>query len=370
MSGGLQDSTADARWMAVALRLATRGLGNVWPNPAVGCILVKDGVPVGHGWTRPGGRPHAETEALRHAGAAAADSTAFVSLEPCAHHGKTPPCTDALIASRVARVVTATDDPDPRVAGRGHAQLRAAGIAVTEGVLRDEADHLNAGFFLRIRERRPLVAMKLAQSLDGRIALASGASQWITGLEARAQGHLLRAEHDAVLVGIGTVLADDPLLTCRLPGLQHRSPVRVVVDGHGRLPTTSALARTAGGPRVWQLTTAAAAANGERVRGVERIEVAADAHGRIDVAAALQALAERGVTRLLVEGGARVAGSLMGLGLVDRLHVFVAGRVIGGDGLAAIDALGLEALAEAPRFRHIQQRACGPDRLQLWARAD
>ncbi len=360
----------DAAWMATALRLAARGLGNAWPNPAVGCVLVRDGRCVGRGWTRPGGRPHAETEALARAGAAAAGATAYISLEPCAHHGHTPPCTDALIAAGVARVVTAIEDPDPRVAGAGHAQLRAAGVAVTENVARAEAERLNAGFFHRIRDGRPLVALKLAQSVDGRIATGTGESRWITGVEARAVGHRLRAEHDAVMVGSGTARLDDPELTCRLPGLEASSPVRVVVDGAATLAPTSRLVRTARAVPTWLLTGEAADTAALAAAGVRVLEVATDAAGHVDVAAALRALAGAGVTRVLVEGGAGLAGALAGAGLIDRLHLFAAGAVIGGDGLAAIGGFGLETLAAAPRFRHIHDLACGPDRLQLWTRAD
>ncbi len=360
----------DERWMALALALAARGLGRTWPNPSVGCVVVKEGRVVGRGWTQPGGRPHGETEALARAGAAARAAVAYVSLEPCAHHGRTPPCTDALIAAGVGRVVTATDDPDPRVAGRGHARLREAGIAVTEGVRRSEADALNEGFFRRIRDGRPLVALKLAQTLDGRIATATGESRWITGGEARAVGHRLRAEHDAILVGIGTVLADDPDLTCRLAGLEERSPVRVVLDSRGRLPPASQLARTAGAVPVWVLGTTSAQTKAEAAPGIERSALPAGADGRVEVMAALRALAGKGITRVLVEGGAGVAGSLLRAGAVDRIHLFTAGKVIGGDGLASIGGFGLEGLAAAPRFRHIEHLACGADRLDVYTRAD
>ncbi len=368
MNAAVQDD--DARWMGAALALARRALGRAWPNPAVGCVLVKEGVLVAQGWTQPGGRPHAETEALRVAGASAAGATAYVTLEPCAHHGQTPPCTDALIAAGVVRVVTATDDPDPRVAGRGHVQLRDAGVDVCEGVMRAEADFINEGFFRRIREARPLIALKLAQSLDGRIATATGESRWVTGAEARARGHLLRAEHDAILVGIGTALADDPALTCRLDGMLERSPVRVVLDTEARLPPSSALVRTAGELSTWLIHGEGAATSALEGAGVEAIGVARGSDGRLDLTAALKVLAARGITRVLVEGGAEVAASLAALRLVDRLQLFTGGRVIGGDGWASFSAFGLEALAQAPGFRHIHDLACGPDRLQLWVRAD
>ncbi|HEX5079092.1 MAG TPA: bifunctional diaminohydroxyphosphoribosylaminopyrimidine deaminase/5-amino-6-(5-phosphoribosylamino)uracil reductase RibD, partial [Geminicoccaceae bacterium] len=225
----------DRHFMAVALRLAARGLGSVWPNPAVGCVLVHGERIVGRGWTQPGGRPHGEVEALRRAGAAALGATAYVSLEPCAHYGRTPPCTMALLQAGVRRVVAATLDPDPRVDGRGIEQLRQAGVEVALGVGRAAAEALNAGFILRVRAGRPLVTLKLATSLDGRIATRRGDSRWITGEPARARAHLLRARHDAIMIGSGTALADDPSLTCRLPGLEERSPARVVLDRRLRL---------------------------------------------------------------------------------------------------------------------------------------
>ncbi len=231
----------DARHMRHALTLSERALGSVSPNPAVGCVIVRDGIVVGRGWTQRGGRPHAEVVALRQAGHAAKGATAYVTLEPCAHIGQTPPCANALIEAGVARVVATVEDPDPRVSGRGFAMLRAAEIAVETDVLRDEAAALNAGFFLRITKKRPLVSLKLAVSADGKIARAPGGDQWITGEEARAFGHLMRARNDAILAGIETVLADDPELTCRVPGLEDRSPLRVVLDSKLRLPMASKL---------------------------------------------------------------------------------------------------------------------------------
>src|SRR5579864_840444 len=251
-------SEIDLHAMRAALALARRGLGTVWPNPAVGCVILKDGRVVGRGWTQKGGRPHAETEALARASEAAKGATAYVSLEPCSHHGRTPPCAEALVAAGVARVVAAVEDPDPRVSGSGIARLKAAMIAVETGVCAADAEEVNAGFFCRVEHRRPLVTLKLATSLDGRIATASGESRWITGLAARERAHLLRATHDAVLVGTGTALADDPQLTCRLPGLENRSPVRIVIDRHLRLPVTLHLLAEADQVRTWVATLASA----------------------------------------------------------------------------------------------------------------
>ena len=341
--------------MAQALGLAARGLGRVWPNPAVGCVVAKDGVVVGRGWTQPGGRPHAETEALGRAGEAARGAAAFVSLEPCAHQGRTPPCVDALLAAGVSRVVVALRDPDPRTDGKGLARLREAGVATAEGVLEAEARALNAGFIRRVTEGRPLVTLKLASTLDARIATANGESRWITGDAARARGHLLRATHDAILIGAGTAAADDPELTCRLPGLASRSPVRVVA---GRLSAQSRLAQTARATPVWRLAPqddpALAAA------GVETLP--AD-----DLGAGLRALGDRGITRLLVEGGRRLATALLAEGLVDRLCWFRAPALIGDDGLPALGPLGVGGIAELRRLHRVSVEAAGEDLLETYA---
>jgi diaminohydroxyphosphoribosylaminopyrimidine deaminase/5-amino-6-(5-phosphoribosylamino)uracil reductase len=359
---------ADLGHMRAACGLARRALGNAWPNPAVGCVLVNQGRVVGRGWTQPGGRPHAETEALFRAGPSARGATAYVSLEPCCHRGQTPPCAEALIEAGVRRVVVAIEDPDPRVSGGGIGRLRAAGIAVETGLCADAAAEINAGFFSRVRRGRPLVTVKLATTLDGRIAMPSGESRWITGAPARARAHLLRARHDAVMVGIGTVLADDPELTCRLNGLGARPPVRIVVDRQLRIPSTARLLVGAGAAPIWLLT--AATADRIRRRAIEAsgacvIEVA-DAGGAIDLAAALAALGARGITRLLVEGGARLAAGLLKARLVDRLAWFHAPRLIGGDGIAAIGALGIAALAEAPGFERVSTETVGADLLTIF----
>jgi diaminohydroxyphosphoribosylaminopyrimidine deaminase/5-amino-6-(5-phosphoribosylamino)uracil reductase len=356
----------DRRYMAMALALAERGLGNVWPNPAVGCVLVKDGRVVGRGWTQPGGRPHAESEAVRRAGEAARGSTAYVTLEPCAHQGRTPPCADAMIAAGIARIVIAAVDPDPRVNGRGIARLRAAGMVVEVGCLEAEAHALNAGFFVRCCRGRPLVALKLATSADGKIATATGDSQWITGPAARAEGHRLRLRHDAILIGSGTALADDPALTCRLPGLEGRSPVRVVVDRRLRLGPGSRLARSAGAVPVWLFTqrhetpaAAALTAAGVRLFPLARAE---SGDGLREV---LAALAGQGITRVLVEGGAGIATAFLREALVDRLHLFDAPLLIGADGHPAIHALAIRRLGEARRWRRVEERLLGPDRLAV-----
>jgi len=355
--------------MRHALVLAARGLGEVAPNPAVGCVIVSpEGVVVGRGRTAKGGRPHAEPQALAQAGEAARGATAYVTLEPCSHHGHTPPCAKALMDAGVARVVVAVADPDTRVNGEGIAWLRMAGVEVTTGVCEIEAADLNAGFFLKVQHGRPLVTLKLAQSLDGKIATATGESQWITSEPARDFGHLLRARHDAILVGVGTALADDPMLTCRLPGLEGHSPLRVVLDTRLRLTEWSKLAQTAGEfPTL--VYTAAAAGGGElEVCGVQVVRVAKDAAGHPKLADVLADLGGRGITRLLVEGGAAVHAGFLNSGLADRLEVFNAPMILGGSGVSAVDALAALSLNEAPQFVMTARRNLGPDLLVSYAR--
>lgn len=359
-------AATDRRHMGSALALARRALGTVAPNPAVGCVLVRDGRVVGRGWTQPGGRPHAETEALGRAGGLARGATAYVTLEPCSHWGRTPPCADALTAAGVARVVAAVEDPDPRVSGGGLARLRAGGIEVVSGVCADAAAEVNEGFFRRVREGRPLVTLKLATTLDGRLATAAGESQWITGPLARERAHALRATHDAVMIGSNTVLADDPMLTCRLPGLADHSPVRIVVDSRLRIPLTARLVADARRVPIWIVTLRGGDAPRREAFlacGVELIEVDAAAGG-VDLAAAMQALGARGLTRVLVEGGAVLAATLLRADLVDRIAWFRAPSLIGGDGLPAVSGFGLERLADAPRFVRAAIEWVGDDVLE------
>jgi len=363
------DQPFDLRSMRAALALARRGLGTVWPNPAVGCVIVDRGRIVGRGWTQPGGRPHGETEALGRAGEAARGATAYVSLEPCCHWGRTPPCTDALIAAGIRRVVVALEDPDPRVAGAGVRQLHAAGLEVDTGLCEPEAAENNAGFFCRLRNRRPLVTLKLATSLDGRIATGSGESQWITGPPARERAHALRAAHDAIMVGTGTVLADDPQLTCRLPGLAHRSPVRVVVDRHLRIPPTTRLISDARAVPVWVLTLPSADPERRQAflrAGATVIDIDPSPDGNGSLAAALAALGERGITRLLVEGGGHLAAAFARAGLIDRLVWVHAPMLIGGDGIPAIAEVGLEVLSKAPSFTRLSTETVGDDVLTVF----
>ncbi|HEX2116233.1 MAG TPA: bifunctional diaminohydroxyphosphoribosylaminopyrimidine deaminase/5-amino-6-(5-phosphoribosylamino)uracil reductase RibD [Alphaproteobacteria bacterium] len=358
--------------MRAALALARRGLGRTWPNPSVGTVLVRDGRVVGRGWTQPGGRPHAEAEALRAAGGAARGATAYVTLEPCSHHGRTPPCAEALVSAGIARAVVAVQDPDPRVSGGGNAALEAAGIAVATGLCEAEAREINAGFFCRIRHGRPLVTAKAATGVDGRIATHAGESRWITGPAARARAHLLRATHDAVMLGIGTAAMDDPQLTVRLSGLAERQPVRIVVDGRLRLPLTNQLVRTAKDVPTWIITVEGADSDRQAALaecGVEVIAVPRDAQGEYPALdAALCALGERGLTRVLVEGGGHLLAALLRAQLVDRMVWFRAGLVIGGDGVPVAVAFGVDKLADAPRFVRQSVEPCGDDVVETWAR--
>ena len=357
--------------MRLAIRMGRRGQGLVAPNPAVGCILVRAGRVVARGWTQPGGRPHAEAVALARAGGRARGCTAYVSLEPCAHHGKTPPCADALIDAGVVRVVTAAHDPDPRVDGHGLRRLREAGLAVREGVRRAEADAELEGFVGRLLEGRPRVTLKLATTIDSRIATRDGESKWITGPPARRVVHAMRARHDAVLTGVGTVRADDPMLNCRLPGLEERSPTRVILDSRLSTPTASTLARTARDIKTMIITTFAApepAADALVGVGVDVVRAAADAAGRVELDAALKLLGDRGITSVLVESGGRLATSFLASDRVDRLVWFRAPMVIGGDGEPALEPLGIGALEVAPRFESLDARPVGEDMVETYRR--
>ena len=355
--------------MSLALMLGRQGQGRTWPNPSVGCVIVKDGRIVGRARTADGGRPHAETQALVQAGDAARGATVYVSLEPCAHHGETPPCADALASAGVARVVAPMADSDARVAGQGFAILQAAGIDVTTGVLADQAARDLDGFFMRTDQGRPHLTLKLASSFDGRIATATGQSQWITGADARRHVHGLRARHDAVMVGAGTARADDPSLTVRDLGIT-RQPVRVVVSRRLDLPMMSKLARTARETPLWLCHGADAdPALIDAWQGIGAELVPCALTGRqLDVRSVLQELGARGLTRVFCEGGGGLAASLLAADLVDELIGYTAGLAIGAEGLPAIGAMGLSTLDEGPRFRLVEHRAIGNDILHRWRR--
>ena len=364
---------ADRRFMQLALTLGRRGQGRTWPNPAVGAVVVKDGVVVGRGWTQPGGRPHAEPEALRRAGEAARGAALYVTLEPCSHVGKSPPCADAIMAAGIARVVSAIEDPNPEVAGQGHARLRAAGISVEIGLGAVEAAHDHAGHFRRVRDKRPQVFLKLAVSSDDKIGAAGRKPVAISGEAAKARVHLLRAQCDAILVGIGTVLADDPLLTCRLPGMEAQSPVRVVLDRSLRIPGTSRLVHSARETPLWVMTSSLSEAPAAMKLGaagahVIRVATTATPPG-LDLAAVLRALSEKGITRLLVEGGARVASSFVAAGLVDEVWLLRGPDAVGTDGIAALDTLPLTAITQSPAFKRSASETLQKDVLTIYERA-
>lgn len=379
----------DHRWMSLALALGRRGQGVSWPNPAVGCVIVKEGRVLGRGWTQPGGRPHAEAVALAQAREgmrakyACAGASVYVTLEPCAHHGQTPPCAQALIEAGVARVVIAAPDPDPRVCGRGVAMLQRAGVAVTQGVMRVRAERDLAGFLHRITRARPMLTLKLATSFDGRIATSKGHSQWITGPQARHYVHLLRARHDAVMVGAGTVRLDRPRLTVRGGIKTPRLPVRVMVSralqglelsGDSLLFPIDSTRSESGYSEfapVWIL-------HGQNApdvlqkhwqdQGARLFSVPLTARG-VDLRAGMTALADAGLTRIFCEGGGQLAASLLRAGLVDRLIGFTAGLALGADGLAAVGPLELGLVDEAPRFDLVQTRPIGGDILHIWEKS-
>ena len=356
--------------MTAALALARRNLGSTWPNPSVGCVIVRGGVVVGRGMTAPGGRPHGEAIALDRAGVHARGATAYVALEPCAHRRNGSSCSDSLVHAGVERVVVAMTDPDPRTSGRGIMRLREAGIDVDVGVLSQQARDLHAGFTSRITTGRPLVTLKVAASLDGRIATATGESRWITGRQARRAAHGLRLHHDAILIGRGTADIDDPLLTCRLDGLGHRSPVRIVPDSNLGLARRSALVASAADIPTWIVCGRDADVvrkEAMREAHVDVIEVDRDHSGRVSMKAMMAALGSRGLTRLLVEGGAVLAGSLVRDDLVDRVAWFHAPLLLGHDAAASLAGLDVESLTDARHWQVLFHHTWGQDGLTVLA---
>ena len=368
MSGAAKLQADDCRFMTLALSLGRRGLGRTWPNPAVGAVIVKDGLIVGRGWTQPGGRPHAEVEALRRAGAAARGATLYVTLEPCSHFGKSPPCADAVIAAGISRAVSAIEDPNPEVAGTGHARLRASGIAVDVGIGAEQARRDHAGHILRMTKERPRVLLKLAISADGKAGAAGGKPVAITGEEVRERVHLLRAENDAIMVGIGTALADDPMLTCRLPGMSGRSPVRVIADSLLRLRIDSKLVRSAYDTPVWALCGMKAPEQAEFALlplGVEVLR-SPDSTDPLDLVDGLGFLAAKGITRLMVEGGPKLAAAFIAADLVDEAVLFQAPMLVGPSG---VDALASEAEAALfTRLKKVSSEPVGGDQQETYLR--
>ena len=364
----------DLRFMQLALTLGRRGQGRTWPNPAVGAVIVKDGVIIGRGWTQPGGRPHAEPVALAQAGESARGATLYVTLEPCSHFGKSPPCADAIVAAGIARVVAAIEDPNPEVAGQGHARLRAAGIRVDVGLCAEQAARDHAGHFRRVRDKCPHVVLKLAVSPDDKIAAVGHRPVAVTGEMVRSRVHLLRAQCDAVLVGMGTVLADDPELTCRLPGMAKRSPVRVVLDRALRISGNSKLVHSARTTPLWVMTSSlseapAAMALGAAGAQVLRVPVTTAPPPGLDLPAVLHSLSGKGITKLLVEGGSKVASSFLAAGLVDEVWLFRGAKEIGEGGIAALDALPLSAITGSPDFVQRASETIENDTLTIYERS-
>jgi diaminohydroxyphosphoribosylaminopyrimidine deaminase/5-amino-6-(5-phosphoribosylamino)uracil reductase len=354
--------------MSLALSLGRRAMGRTWPNPAVGCVIVKDNRVLGRGWTGQGGRPHAEPQALAEAGEAARGGTAYVTLEPCAHHGKTPPCAEALIGAGLARVVTAIEDPDTRVAGKGHALLRAAGIKVETGICEADARRDHAGFLLNRTRARPFVTLKLATSLDGRIATESGESQWITGPEARRLVHAYRVRHDAVMVGSGTALADDPSLTVRGFG-DVAQPVRIICDTGLRTSPASILGKTAQAVPVWLCHGRGASVQAQtdwQATCARLVACQTGPDGHLDLSDAMRELAGAGLTRIFCEGGGILGAGLLAAGLVDQIITFNAGLALGAGGTPALGPLPPAPLADHRRFDLSEVRAVGADVMQVW----
>ena len=341
-----QPVSDDERYMQLAFAVGRRNLGHTWPNPAVGALIVKDGIIVGRGWTQQGGRPHAEVEALRRAKKAAQGATMYVTLEPCSHQGKTPPCADAIIRAGIARVVSALEDPNPEVAGQGHGKLRAKGVVVDIGLGADEARRIHAGHITRVSQGRPHVMLKLAISADGKAGLAGRKQASITGEAARGRVFQMRAASDAILVGIGTVLSDDPHLTCRLPGMFERSPVRVVLDAQLRVPLSTSVVATVRETPTWVFASHKASPIAEEIlqqRGCKVFRVD-ESDGRLDVQQVSKMLAEQGITRLMVEGGPSVAASFVEADLVDEAVLLRGEKPIGAAGIDPLEKMPLEAL--------------------------
>jgi diaminohydroxyphosphoribosylaminopyrimidine deaminase/5-amino-6-(5-phosphoribosylamino)uracil reductase len=354
-----QPVSDDDRYMQLALALGRRNLGRTWPNPAVGALIVKDGIILGRGWTQQGGRPHAEVEALRRAKKTAQGATMYVTLEPCSHVGKTPPCADAIIRAGIARVVSALEDPNPEVAGQGHERLRAKGVAVDIGLCADEARRVHAGHITRVAQGRPHVMLKLAISADGKAGLAGRKPASITGGAARERVSLLRAASDAILVGIGTVLSDDPQLTCRLPGMFEHSPVRVVLDAQLRVPLSTSVVATVRETPTWVFTSRKASVIAEEIlqqKGCKVFRVD-DSDGRLDVRQVLETLAEQGITRLMVEGGPTVAASFADADLIDEAVLLRGEKPIGAAGIDPLEKMPLDALTG-----HLA--SCGSEKLE------
>ncbi|WP_158806770.1 bifunctional diaminohydroxyphosphoribosylaminopyrimidine deaminase/5-amino-6-(5-phosphoribosylamino)uracil reductase RibD [Beijerinckia sp. L45] len=366
------DQDADRRFMDAALALGRRGFGLTAPNPSVGALIVKDGIVLARGWTAPGGRPHAEPQALAQAGAAARGATIYVTLEPCSHHGQTPPCCEAIVAAGISRVVYAVGDPNPDVAGRGAAYCRDHGLDVLGGIGDAAARRDHLGHILRMTQRRPAITLKFAETADGFVAGGPHDPRLsITGVAANGMVHVMRAMHDAIMVGVGTVLADDPLMTVRLPGVQAK-PLRVVLDGGLRLPLHSRLIQTAGEAPILVLTRAESLdARGKALREIDGVEIAVvpvSASGALDLRAALRVLADRGITRIFSEGGPTVGSALIAEGLADEVILFQAEKPLGREGVPTMSGAARGMLHDPMRFRQSENLEVGTDRLHRFER--
>jgi diaminohydroxyphosphoribosylaminopyrimidine deaminase/5-amino-6-(5-phosphoribosylamino)uracil reductase len=361
-------SADDIRYMKLALALGRRGLGNTWPNPAVGAVIVNKGVIVGRGFTQPGGRPHAEVEALHQAKRFAKGATLYCTLEPCSHEGKSPPCVDAIIKAGIARVVSAIEDPNPEVAGQGHARLRDKGIAVEVGLCAEDAARAHAGHFARIQQGRPHVTLKLAVSKDGKAGLAGRKQVAITEVGANERVYMMRAQNDAILVGIGTVLSDNPQLTARLPGLFERSPVRVVLDAKLVVPVSLTVISTVRDTPTWVFTSKAASEIAEDILQQKgcRVFRVSDIDGKLDLAEVLKVLAGEGITRLMVEGGPTVAASFVSADLVDEAVLLRGGREIGDTGIGPLEGMALDDLTVM--LQSCGSETVGPDTFDYYQR--
>ncbi len=347
--------------MKSALSMAHRGLGRTWPNPSVGCVIVKNGVVLARARTSDGGRPHAEANALQQVGDAAKGATLYVTLDPCTHQGETPPCTQAIIDAGIARVVIGAPDVDPRVAGHSVTTLEEAGVTVTQGILKDECIDLHKGFFNRITKNRPFVSVKTACTIDGKIASASGHSQWITGEQARHHVHLERSQHDAILIGVGTALADDPILTTRIDGIDH-SPVRIVLDSGLAIDPKSRLVQSAKETPLWVLYSEESPSQSI----LEDAGVVLHHTDCYDINAILRLLAEQGITRVLIEGGAQVHASFLREGCFDELLLYRAPSLLGGDAVNFTAHLDLFNLEDRHDFVRISTQQLGNDVLERY----
>lgn len=358
----------DSRFMDLAFTLGRRGLGNTWPNPAVGAVIVKEGIIVARGWTQPGGRPHAEVEALRRAKKDAQGATLYVTLEPCSHQGKSPPCADAIIRAGIVRVVSALEDPNPEVAGKGHEKLRARGIVVDVGLGADEARRAHAGHIARMTKQRPHVMLKMAISADGKVGLAGRKPAALSGEAARDRVFQLRGRSDAILVGVGTVLSDNPHLTCRLPGMEEQSPVRIVLDAQLRVPLSTAVVATVRETPTWVFASRKASTIAEEILQQRGCKVfrAEEKDGRLDLDHVLKTLAGEGIGRLMVEGGPTVAAALVEAGLVDEAVLVRSEKTIGEDGIAPLEGMPLDALTNGLHARGSE--TLGPDTIETYER--